>query len=278
MGPEPRFRNRTPHLYVNIECIVHFSIITADGGVDGEKLQMTEKTIAQERDGRLGLQKVGHRIWTASFELKALGLDFGRNVTVLQLATGELVIHSTAPFGESIEGEIRELGPVRWITDPMLDHDTFSKQGVAAFPEATFLAPEGFVDLEGVAQRHLLPTPVEWQGEIEVLKIEGAPSFAEHVFFHNPSKTLIVCDLLVNFPDKMGLWESTLLRLGLGPHRAPGTSRRLKLAIKDKAAFRKSIEKVLKWDFESVVVGHGKPIVEDARVNAYRTFQKAGWI
>lgn len=238
---------------------------------------MAGETLQAIGNNRL-FQKIGDRIWTGSFELKAVGLNIGRNVTAIQLSSGEVLIHSTAPFRNKAIEEIREIGEVAWITDPMLDHDTFSKQGAAAFSNAVFLAPEGFASLDGVDQRPLLPSPVEWEPDIEVLLIEGAPSFSEHVFFHKPSKTLIVCDLLLNFPDVVSIWEGMLLRLGLGPYRAPGTSRRLKLAIKDKAAFRNSIEQVMKWDFESVVVGHGEPILQDARVNAYRAFQRAGWI
>lgn len=223
------------------------------------------------------MEKLADNIWWLGFELKALGLNIGRNVTVIRLASGDVLLHSTAPFTPVQVEEIQSIGPVCWITDPMVDHDTFSARGCTAFPEAAFLAPAGFPEAESLGAEPLLPVPKEWGQEIEVVRMEGADSFNEHVFYHSRSRTLIVCDLLLNFPEVGSLWERALLRLGLGP-RAPGTSRRLKFAIKDGKAFRASIQKVLEWPFEAVVVGHGSPLLDDAYGRCRRAFASAGWL
>jgi flavorubredoxin len=45
----------------------------------------------------------------------------------------------------------------------------------------------------------------------------------------------------------------------------PGTSRLVKLCVKDRAAVRESLEEILSWDFERVVVSHGEIITENAK-------------
>lgn len=212
------------------------------------------------------------------FPLPVFGFDINRNVTVIRLSSGEVVVHSTAPFSENDVAQIHAIGPVRWITDPMLDHDTFSQRGCEAFPQASFLAPPGFPGAGELGAQSLLPAPDAWAGELEVLPINGAPGFGEQVIYHVPSRTLVVCDLLMNFPDPQPLLARALMRLALGPERAPGTSRRLKAAIRDREAFRKSLRRVMEWDFETVVVGHGDPLRDNARERTRQAFTAAGWL
>ena len=223
------------------------------------------------------MEPLGNRLWYGNFPLTLLGVDMGRSVSAMRLESGDLVIHSTAPFSEEDAASIRSLGTPRWITDPMVDHDTFAREGCEALPEAHYLAPEGMNDF-GKPVYPLMPPPEAWNGEIEVLPIEGAPGFNEHAFFHCPSRTLIVCDLLMHFTDRRALHERVLLRLALGKHRAPGTSRRLKLAIRDAEAFRESIARLMEWDFTQVIVGHGKPLREKARERTREAFEQAGWM
>ncbi len=68
-----------------------------------------------------------------SFPWCTLGIDFKRNVTLLRLSDGRVVIHSTAPFtGEDIAA-IRRFGEPAWLVEATLMHDTFAKEGRAAF-------------------------------------------------------------------------------------------------------------------------------------------------
>lgn len=47
------------------------------------------------------LKQVAENVWTLRYALPILGHDLGRTVTVIRLASGKLVIHSTAPFTAS---------------------------------------------------------------------------------------------------------------------------------------------------------------------------------
>src|SRR5947209_7142660 len=139
------------------------------------------------------------------FPWRVLGIDFDRNVTIIRLRDGRLVIHSTAPFGAEDLLAIRELGEPAWLLDATLFHDTFAKQGCAAFARIPYLAPRGFRQIADVSTLPLDEPPPEWSGELEVLRLEGAKN-KEHVFFHPLSRTLIVADLLFHFPSDSRGW------------------------------------------------------------------------
>src|SRR5688572_18107801 len=97
-----------------------------------------------------------------SFPFRFFGIDFGRNVTLLRLSDGRVVIHSTAPFSEKDVQAIRAFGVPAWLVDANLLHETFAKEGSAALPGVPYLAPNGFAEISGVATLSLDPPPLDW--------------------------------------------------------------------------------------------------------------------
>jgi len=222
------------------------------------------------------MQKLADNIWLLSFPLKILGVDIRRNVTVMRLGSGKLVIHSTAGFSGDDVRSIRGLGEPGWLVEGMIDHDTFSAEGRRAFPGIPFLAPEGFGERVGFEVGTLDEPPAGWLPEVEVIRIDGAPKMAESVLFHHPSDTLIVSDLLFHFPEIKSLWAKMLLIPALGWHPAPGFSKRVKMAIEDKQAFRKSVGKIMALPIQRIVPGHGVVLENDAKARAGRVFAGQG--
>lgn len=172
------------------------------------------------------LQPIAPNLWLMEYPLKTLGADLHRNVTLLRLASGKLVIHSTGPFSAEDIAAIETLGEPAWIIDTLLRHDTFAAEGRQAFPRAAYLAPAGFSSNLAFPTGSLIPPPAEWADEIAALAIEGAPSFGEIVVLHRPSRTLIVADLVFHFPSPPNLWTKILLKLAsVGGQSAPGITK-----------------------------------------------------
>ena len=114
--------------------------------------------------------------------------------------------------------------------------------------------------------------PKDWQGELESLAIEGLPMVNEWVFFHKKSATLIATDLAFNMgrdrPFMTRLFVRFTGRLG---ELAPTVVERL--MARDKPALRRSLDQVLEWPFERVVVSHGDILeAEDARAQLAKGF------
>ena len=223
------------------------------------------------------MEQLTDNLWHLQYTLKLLGADMQRHVAVMRLASGQLVIHSTGPFTPQDVADINALGPVGWIMDVMLRHDTFSKQGREAFPQAAFLGPKGFSEVVGFPTVPLLPSPAEWGNEIAVLPVAGIPSVEEHAVFHRPSRTLIVADLFFDPDPASSGWTHFLMSLVAGRKDGPGISRAFKLATKDKEAFRQSLEKIGEWDFDRIIVGHGAIIPKDGKRHFHEALHASGF-
>jgi hypothetical protein len=211
------------------------------------------------------LRQLASDIWLAQYPQRFLGIDFGRNVTLIRLNDGQLVIHSSAPFGSEDIMAIRELGRPAWLLDATLFHDTYAKRGCAAFARIPYLAPRGFREIAGVTTQPLDTPPPQWAGQVDVLRIDGVPKTREHVFFHRASRTLIVADLLFHFPAESRGWTRLFVRYVMRLPRLVGMSAFLRLMIKDRGAFTVSVRQVLDWDFDQLVVGHGEPVLRNAK-------------
>ncbi|MBA2524838.1 MAG: hypothetical protein H0V18_03500, partial [Pyrinomonadaceae bacterium] len=176
---------------------------------------------------------VAENIWVIKYPLTLLGLEFGRTVTLVRLASGEMVIHSTAPFTASDIAAIRRVGEPAWLLDATLFHDSFAQEGQRAFSELPYLAPQGFSKVSAVNTSPLVPAPAEWVGELDVLPLAGMPKCREHLFFHRPSRTLIVCDCLFNFGKMPSKWTRFFLRNVMRLRDGIGMSAFFRFLIRD---------------------------------------------
>jgi hypothetical protein len=222
-------------------------------------------------------QAVAENIWLQHFPLSLLGGHQGRVVTLIRLSSGKLIIHSTAPFTGSDVAAIEALGQPVWLVDAMLRHETFAREGRAAFPSVDYLVPEGFAALAKVETKPLLPAPPEWAPEVRVLRIEGMPKAEEHVFLHAPSRTLIVADLVFNFAPSSG-WTSFFRKALVGVKEEPDSARLYPLLIKDRAAYERSIRELLSWDFDRIIVGHKDPVERDGKARLRRALGAKGML
>ncbi len=209
--------------------------------------------------------RIADDVMLISFPWRTLGIDFRRNVTLLRLADGRVVVHSTAPFIEEDIAAIRRFGEPSWLVEATLMHDTFAKEGRKALPDIPYLTPDGFTEATEVPTESLLPPPRDWDGEIDVLRIDGV-RMNEHALFHRRSRTVVVADLFFSFPEETSGWPRFFVRHVMRLPRLFGISffyRRL--VIQDKPAFERSMHTLLDLDFERLLVAHSEPIDKDAK-------------
>jgi hypothetical protein len=200
-----------------------------------------------------------------SFPWRTLGIDFKRNVTLLRLANGCVIIHSSAPFTEQDVAAIRRFGQPGWLVEATLMHDTFAKEGHQAFPDLRYIAPEGFAEASGIATTSLYPPPSGWAGEIDVFQLDGVRS-NEHALFHRRSQTLVVADLFFSFPEDTRGWQRFFVHHFMRLPRLFGVSAFFRrLAVRDKEAFKHSVNALLALDFERLLVAHSEPVEKDAK-------------
>lgn len=219
------------------------------------------------------LKPLTENLWAASQPLKFLGVEIGCRMTCVRLSNGAVVVHSPIRATPQLFSSVAELGSIDWLIAPNAFHHLFVREWCERFPRAAALVAPKLLrkrsDLDSVVE--LGEPPDGWGRELEMVAIEGLPQVNEFVFFHRPSATLIVTDLAFNFPRQSPFLTRWLIRFGgrLG-ELSPTLVERL--LVRDRSAFRKSIEQVLEWPFERVVVSHGDILESGGRAALARGY------
>jgi hypothetical protein len=216
----------------------------------------------------MGLRAVAPDLWTAEHPMRFPGgVHLPSRMTVARLPDGDLWVHSPIPIDDALAAEIDALGPVAHVVAPSLYHHVFVPRTLARYPRALLSAAPGLADKRaGLPVADELdgePSPA-WQGSIDQVVIGGVPRMNEVAFFHRPSRTLIVTDLVFNVREPRG-WGTALVLRTMGTYKRLGQSRLWGWLAKDRAALRSSVERVMAWDFTRVLPGHGEPVETDAR-------------
>jgi glyoxylase-like metal-dependent hydrolase (beta-lactamase superfamily II) len=203
-------------------------------------------------------------LWAAEHDVRLPGgVIFRSRMTVVDLGDGELLIHSPVPLDEASAEAIESLGTVRWIVAPNDHHHLFVGQAAARFPAAEVLGSSGARENESEVDfdRALEDgAPEEWDGRLDMLPIEGTKMWGEFVFLHRASRTLLCADLVFNIHDIPNLATHIVLWLVGARRRFTQTRSERWLMVKDREAYAESVSKVLEWDFDRVVMGHGRVV------------------
>jgi hypothetical protein len=221
-------------------------------------------------------RQVSDEVVLISFPWRTLGIDFRRNVTLLRLSDGRVVIHSTARFTAEDIAAIRRFGEPAWLVEATLMHDTFAKEGRAALPDLPYLAPDGFAKVSGISTGSLWPPPSDWTGEVDVLRIDGM-RMNEHALFHRCSRTLVVADLFFSLPAGTRGWPGFFAQHFMRLPRLFGISAFFRFMISDRPAFERSVNALMELDFEKMIVAHWEPFETDAKPAVDRALRDFGF-
>lgn len=179
---------------------------------------------------------------------------------------GSLLVHSPIKLSPELKSEIDSLGSVKYVIAPNRWHHLFISNFKSAYPDAKFYCAPGLevkrkdFRFDGVVDAD---QKFPWNPYLEHKLVKGVPFFNEVVFYHSPSKTLILTDLAVHICESQSLLTRIVLRT-IGSYKKFGWAKLEKLLyIKNKSAFQKSIEDILQWPVEKIVLTHGEPILSD---------------
>lgn len=199
--------------------------------------------------------------------------------TVVTLNSGENVMISPIAFSAKQLKQISELGPITHIVAPCLIHHLYLKMAVDRFKPREVWGPPGCREkLPELPFTHVFGHD-SWtfNTKLPYVFIDGVPRINEVVFYHEASKTLICADLCFNLQDPKGWAAPVMLRL-LGTYKRFGVSRLQARFMKDRAAFEKSVREVLKWNFETIAMGHGDLVVGHGRARLETAMRERGFV
>ena len=235
---------------------------------------------------QLAPSHVADDIWTVEgpevgYRLAGAVLPCPTRMTVVRLASG-LWLHSPVAYSPALADRLRPLGPVRFIVAPNTHHHLHLPDWATAFPDAELhLSPDlvGRVPVPADRASALSETaPPGWAGAIDqhLLRL---PRFAEAVFLHRASRTLIVTDLLQNFePSRVARrFARVLLAIGGATGPGGGTSVEIRLAaLRYRYRVRDARDATIGWNPARVILAHGRGYEADVAAELRRAFAWAG--
>ncbi len=199
-------------------------------------------------------------------------------MTVIRLASREIMLHSPCNITAAMAKEISALGPVAHIVAPGNFHHMYTATAQAAFPRAkTWVCPGIERKRPGLKYDGILGdvAPVDWAREIDQALVQGTRIMREVAMFHRASHTLILVDLIENFTDAtphtrgaLKFWFKYVLRMWNNPRPAP----EYRMGWSDRKAAAKSLRRILAWDFHRIVLSHGELIERAAHEVAIKAW------
>ena len=219
------------------------------------------------------LEQLADDLFTVELPLRMPFAEVGTRTTLARLPDSGLWMHSPGPIDSQLRAQIDELGPVRFLIAPNKFHHLHLAEAARAFPEArVFLAP-GLADkVKGLPSGSVLDdvAPKAWAATIDQVWLKGCPAVQEIAFLHRASRTLVLTDLCFNIQG--GAISTRIFFTLTGVWKRFGPSRLMRLMIRDKHQLRSALDRVLDWDFDRVLMSHGKPLENDAREQLRNAF------
>ena len=208
----------------------------------------------------------------------AAGFRFPTRMAVVRLpGEGGLWVWSPVELSPQVRAQIAELGTVRHIVAPNSLHHTFLCEWAEAFPQAIVHAAHGLTqETAGTVIHARLGDRANpaWEGTIEQVAVRGNRITCEVIFFHRPSGTTLVTDLVQHLPKGwFGGWRALVARLDLISGPEPAVPRKFRFAMTDREAAREGVRRVLAWPTEKLVMAHGAPVTENARAVLQKAFR-----
>jgi hypothetical protein len=213
------------------------------------------------------LRPLAPELWVADRPLPLPVGDIGTRMTVIRLGDGGLFLHSPVRLDATTRTALAALGPVRAVVAPNKVHHLFAGDYAAAYPEARLYAAPGLPEKRPDLPFHETladQTPLAWHLEIEQHVFRGIPWINEVVFFHRATRTLLLTDLAFNVGDS-GRGRARLFYWLTGVAGRFGPTRILRALLRDRHTARTSVETILAWDFDRVVVAHGAVLESGGR-------------
>jgi hypothetical protein len=230
------------------------------------------------------LRPVAEEVWIADGpSIPAFGVPIPVRMTAVRLPDGGMWLHSPIQAKGGLVRQVQALGPIRYLVAPNLAHFSWLPDWKAEAPDAEAWAAPG---VRGRAKRQGKDVdwtgelgdeaPAGWAGTIDQHVVKGSRVLQEVAFLHQPSRTLVLTDLIENLEaERLPFWLRTLVRLGGVAHPDGKAPPHVRATFTDRKALRESVERLLAWGPERVILAHGRWIEANGTEELRRRFRWA---
>jgi hypothetical protein len=230
--------------------------------------------------GTAALRTFARNVWIVDGPtVRDFGVLFTTRMVVVKLADGSVWVDSPVPIPFDTLKRIVELGAVRYLVVATPRHVWRLDTWHTLFPDAQLWVPRStpFTLKKGrlPATRVLSDSPYQgWADNLDQLAFKGNPLIEEVLFLHKESRTVILDDLIQNHAAVRGHpLRNALFRLGGVAYPHGGVPLDIRLSFTDRNLARRSLERLLAWDFDKLIIAHGPCVEKDAKPFVERAFR-----
>lgn len=210
---------------------------------------------------------VKDQIWIYDYPIRFASMNLFARMTIIKLDDETLMIHSPCEISDLLKDEIDAIGDVKYIVAPGSYHHLFVTSFQLKYPNAeTFLCPGLERKRPDIKFDWILGNQPDhrWSNVLDQVVVQGTKYIWEVAFFHRPSKTLILVDLLENIGDNykhptdrlLRFWWKVVFKMWNNPKAAP----EYQMGWGRKDIVKRGLSKILSWNARRVILAHGEPI------------------
>jgi uncharacterized protein DUF4336 len=210
-------------------------------------------------------------LWTADQPQRFGGFEVGTRMTVIRLPERRLFLHSPIQLTAELRAGLDALGAPGFVIAPNRLHHLYATDYTTAFSDVQLFVAPGLQ----IKRPDLHPTailddtaPLGWRDHIDQIVVRGYPMLNEVVFFHRTSRTLLISDIAFNIHVDSPALTRWAFR-ACGGYGRFGPTLLERLFVRDRAAARASLQRILSWDFDRVILAHGRVLDSGGR-DAFR--------
>ncbi|TNE51849.1 MAG: hypothetical protein EP343_03030 [Deltaproteobacteria bacterium] len=195
------------------------------------------------------------------------GLEMGARMTLLEL-DGGLLVHS--PIAMKPE-DLTPLGSPKWVLAPNLLHHLYVGPWIEAGLEVYACPGLSKKRPDLTFQEEITSQQSPFGGDVKLLPLACFGLTNEVVVLHQPSRTLVVTDLVFNIPPSAPWMTRVAMRCLCG---YPGCKTTLLERIgMQRDLARRELTTLLSWDFDRIVMAHGEVVETGGKEALRRAFQ-----
>ena len=213
------------------------------------------------------LESIADDVWicdgpTVSF----FGFPYPTRMAIIRLPSGTLFVWSPVALDDALAAEVEALGEVGHIVEPNALHHLSLSEWKERWPTATTYGPPGLSkrlpDLP--IDRELDAEPkATFEDVVDFVAVGGSFVMTEVLFFHKPSKTLFVCDLVQKQdPQQYKSWQRWVMQLDGMSGPDGSTPREWRATFIHRDVARAAIQTAIGWNPTRMVIAHGEWVRE----------------
>ena len=224
------------------------------------------------------LQPFAENVWTADgVTVRAAGFPFPTRMIVVRLNSRSWWVNSPVLVPRELLDRMAAQGPVRYLVAPTKLHVWRLESWHELFPEAELWAPPQVPrEFKGLPFAGILGDvpPMGWADDFNQLVFRGNLFVEEVYFLRRKSGTVIFGDFIQNHPPAKGRpLRNALVKLAGVAFPQGGVPIDIRLSFTNRRLARRSLEKLLSWDFDKLILAHGVCVEQDARAFVRRAFR-----